>query len=120
MLVEVRAVSVNPVDVKVRAGFGASDQPKILGFDAAGVVRATGSDVAAFAPGDEVYYAGSIARTGSNAGLQLVDSRARLLRRGRPGQRLPRSCREPDPHPTTSLNWAASVIFTVGVTVSEG
>ncbi|QIG43964.1 zinc-binding alcohol dehydrogenase family protein [Nocardioides anomalus] len=70
LLVEVRAVSVNPVDTKVRAGL---DAPRVLGFDAAGVVRAVGSDVTAYAPGDEVYYAGSIDRPGSNAGLQLVD-----------------------------------------------
>ncbi|GAA1256592.1 zinc-binding alcohol dehydrogenase family protein [Pseudonocardia aurantiaca] len=75
LLVEVRAVSVNPVDVKVRAGLAKQDEPKILGFDAAGVVRAIGSEVTVFAPGDEVYYAGSITRPGSNAGLQLVDSR---------------------------------------------
>jgi zinc-binding alcohol dehydrogenase family protein len=75
LLVEVRAVSVNPVDVKVRGSLGKQDEPRILGWDAAGVVRAIGSEVTAFAPGDEVYYAGSITRTGSNAGLQLVDSR---------------------------------------------
>ncbi|MCW0214584.1 MAG: zinc-binding alcohol dehydrogenase family protein [Pseudonocardia sp.] len=75
LLVEVRAVSVNPVDVKVRGGFGKQDEPKVLGFDAAGVVRAVGSEVTAFVPGDEVYYAGAINRPGSNAGLQLVDSR---------------------------------------------
>ncbi|MEU7818380.1 zinc-binding alcohol dehydrogenase family protein [Pseudonocardia sp. NPDC049154] len=70
LLVEVRAVSVNPVDTKVRAGL---DAPRVLGFDAAGVVRAVGSAVGAYAPGDEVYYAGTIDRPGSNAGLQLVD-----------------------------------------------
>jgi zinc-binding alcohol dehydrogenase family protein len=75
LLVEVRAVSVNPADVKVRAGLAKQDEPKILGFDAAGVVLAIGSEVTVFAPGDEVYYAGSITRPGSNAGLQLVDSR---------------------------------------------
>jgi zinc-binding alcohol dehydrogenase family protein len=75
LLVEVRAVSVNPVDVKVRATLGKQEEPRILGFDAAGVVRGIGPEVTAFAPGDEVYYAGSISRTGSNAGLQLVDSR---------------------------------------------
>jgi NADPH2:quinone reductase len=75
LLVEVRAVSVNPVDVKVRSGLEQQDAPRILGFDAAGVVRAVGSDVTAFAAGDEVYYAGSIGRPGSNAGLQLVDER---------------------------------------------
>ena len=75
LLVEVRAVSVNPVDVKVRAGLAAQDEPRVLGFDAAGVVRAVGAEVTAFAPGDEVFYAGSIDRPGSNASLQLVDSR---------------------------------------------
>jgi zinc-binding alcohol dehydrogenase family protein len=75
LLVEVRAVSVNPVDVKVRATLDKQDEPRILGFDAAGVVRGIGPEVTVFAPGDEVYYAGSITRPGSNAGLQLVDSR---------------------------------------------
>lgn len=75
LLVDVRAVSVNPVDVKVRAGLPDSAEPRILGFDAAGVVVATGAEVTAFRTGDEVYYAGSIDRAGSNAGLQLVDSR---------------------------------------------
>ncbi|MGP4019890.1 zinc-binding alcohol dehydrogenase family protein [Saccharopolyspora sp. 5N708] len=73
LLVEVRAVSVNPVDVKVRRSF--DDGPKVLGFDAAGIVVATGPAVSAFSVGDEVYYAGSIARTGSNAEYQLVDER---------------------------------------------
>ena len=47
----------------------------MLGYDAAGVVLAVGDAVTAYAPGDEVYYAGSIARPGSNAGVQLVDER---------------------------------------------
>ncbi len=75
LLVEVRAVSVNPVDTKVRNGLGPDDAPTVLGFDAAGVVVEVGAAVEAFAVGDEVYYAGSIARPGSNAGLQLVDER---------------------------------------------
>lgn len=75
LLVEVRAVSVNPVDVKVRASFAPQAAPKVLGFDAAGVVVATGSAVTAFAVGDEVYYAGAINRPGSNADFQLVDER---------------------------------------------
>jgi zinc-binding alcohol dehydrogenase family protein len=75
LLVDVRAVSVNPVDMKVRSSFTPGDGPKILGFDAAGVVTGIGSQVTAFAVGDEVYYAGSIARTGSNAASQLVDER---------------------------------------------
>lgn len=73
--VDVRAVSVNPVDVKVRASFEPGDEPLVLGFDAAGVVAATGPSVSGFAVGDDVFYAGSIARTGSNAAQQLVDSR---------------------------------------------
>jgi NADPH:quinone reductase len=75
LLVEVRAVSVNPVDVKVRASFDPADGPKVLGYDAAGVVTAIGSEVSLFAVGDEVFYAGSIGRPGSNARLQAVDER---------------------------------------------
>src|SRR5690606_38454241 len=76
LLVEVRAISVNPVDVKVRA----SAQPeagshRILGWDAVGQVRAVGSRVEGFQPGDRVYYAGQIDRPGSNAQLQAVDAR---------------------------------------------
>ncbi len=76
LLVEVRAVSVNPVDVKVRAGVEPeSDQPKVLGWDAAGVVKAVGPKVTLFRPGDEVFYAGAIDRPGTNAELHLVDER---------------------------------------------
>jgi zinc-binding alcohol dehydrogenase family protein len=64
-------VVVNPVDVKVRAG----GSRRILGFDAAGTVAATGSDVTRFRVGDEVYYAGDITRPGSNARFQAVDER---------------------------------------------
>jgi NADPH:quinone reductase len=75
LLVEVKAVSVNPVDVKVRASFDPSDGPKVLGFDAAGTVLATGAAAIDFAAGDDVYYAGSVARPGSNAERQVVDGR---------------------------------------------
>jgi len=76
LLVRVLAVSVNPVDTKLRAPRPQVEaQPKILGFDAAGVVEAVGPDVTAFAPGDEVYYAGDITRSGANAQFQLVDER---------------------------------------------
>ncbi len=77
LLVEVKAVSVNPVDTKVRASAKPADgqQYKILGYDAAGIVRAIGSGVTLFQPGDEVFYAGSIARSGTNAELHLVDER---------------------------------------------
>jgi zinc-binding alcohol dehydrogenase family protein len=77
LLVEVRAVSVNPVDTKRRvAGRDAVEKsPKILGWDAAGVVKATGPQCTLFKAGDAVYYAGSVIRPGSNSELQLVDER---------------------------------------------
>lgn len=75
LLVRVRAVSVNPVDVKLRASSDPGGQPRVLGFDAAGVVTAVGGEVSMFAPGDEVFYAGSVARPGSDAEFQVVDER---------------------------------------------
>lgn len=76
VLVRVEAVSVNPVDTKVRAPKPQVEaQPKVLGYDAAGVVEAVGDQVTLFQPGDEVYYAGDITRPGSNAQFQLVDER---------------------------------------------
>ena len=75
LLVRVHAVSVNPVDTKVRRGGDAVDGLRVLGFDASGVVEAAGPDVTRFAAGDEVYYAGSIGRSGSDAELHLVDER---------------------------------------------
>ena len=76
LLVRVKAVSVNPVDTKVRAPKdNVEATPKILGWDAAGVVESVGPDVTLFKPGDEVYYAGDITRQGSNAEFQLVDER---------------------------------------------
>lgn len=74
LLVEVEAVSVNPVDVKLRAG-ASSGGFRVLGFDAAGVVRSIGTDVTLFQPGDEVFYAGSIDRPGTNQRLHTVDER---------------------------------------------
>lgn len=74
LLVEVRAVSVNPVDTKIRLGSAVSE-PRVLGWDASGVVRGVGSSVTLFAPGDEVFYAGSIVRPGSNSQFQTVDER---------------------------------------------
>jgi len=74
--VRVEAVSVNPVDTKVRAPKPQVErQPKVLGYDAAGVVDAVGSEVTGFKVGDAVYYAGDITRPGSNAQFQLVDAR---------------------------------------------
>jgi len=73
LLVEVEAVSVNPVDVKLRKQ--PSGDFRVLGFDAAGVVQGVGEAVTLFRPGDEVYYAGSIDRPGTNQRLHLVDER---------------------------------------------
>lgn len=76
LLVEVKAVSVNPVDTKRRAPKDlVESSPKILGFDAAGVVKAAGSEATLFRPGDKVYYAGSVIRPGTNSELHLVDER---------------------------------------------
>ena len=76
LLVSVRAVSVNPIDTKVRMrAQGTAEQPKILGFDCAGVVESVGREVTLFKPGDEVFYAGSILRPGTNSELHLVDER---------------------------------------------
>ncbi|AZD77319.1 zinc-binding alcohol dehydrogenase family protein [Pseudomonas chlororaphis] len=76
LLVEVKAISVNPVDTKVRQNVqpegGAA---KVLGWDVAGVVKAVGSDVSLFKAGDKVFYAGSIARAGGNSELHVVDER---------------------------------------------
>jgi NADPH2:quinone reductase len=81
LLVEVRAVSVNPVDYKVASGGGpggaASDAGaiKVVGYDAAGVVVETGREAQLFKPGDEVFYAGSVGRQGANMEFHLVDER---------------------------------------------
>jgi len=76
LLVEVRAISVNPVDTKIRMRVQPEDgQQQVLGWDAAGVVRAVGSEVSLFKPGDEVFYAGALDRPGANSELHLVDER---------------------------------------------
>lgn len=76
LLVAVRAISVNPVDTKVRAPNDQTETiPRILGWDAAGEVIAVGSEVEHYAVGDQVYYAGDITRSGSNCEFQLVDER---------------------------------------------
>jgi zinc-binding alcohol dehydrogenase family protein len=74
--VRVAAVSVNPVDTKIRRGVKpAAGQPKVLGWDAVGVVDAVGEAVTLFKPGERVWYAGDITRAGSNAEFQCVDER---------------------------------------------
>ncbi len=77
LLVRVMAVAVNPVDTKVRKLLGdiQQDPPRVLGFDAAGIVDAVGSEVVGFSPGDAVFYAGDVTRSGSNSEFQTVDAR---------------------------------------------
>ena len=79
LLIEVKAISVNPVDTKVRAGFS-GDTPRVLGWDAVGTVTAVGEAVTLFSPGDEVWYAGALGRAGSNSEYQLVDERIVALK----------------------------------------
>jgi zinc-binding alcohol dehydrogenase family protein len=76
LLVDVKAVAVNPVDTKVRAGSNPEPgQWKVLGWDAVGTVRAVGPQVTLFKPGDRVWYAGAIHRAGANAEQHVVDER---------------------------------------------
>jgi zinc-binding alcohol dehydrogenase family protein len=75
LLVEVKAVSVNPVDTKIRRAGEPLGEPRVLGFDAAGIVRGIGPEVQNFSVGDEVFYAGVPTRPGTNAEFHLVDDR---------------------------------------------
>jgi zinc-binding alcohol dehydrogenase family protein len=76
LLVEVRAISVNPVDTKIRQRVTPeAGQPKVLGWDVAGVVVEVGAEVRQFRPGDQVFYAGAIDRAGANSELHVVDER---------------------------------------------
>jgi zinc-binding alcohol dehydrogenase family protein len=75
LLVRVRGISMNPVDVKVREFMAPKTDARVLGYDAAGVVTAIGDSVTRFAVGDEVYYAGDFTRPGTNAEFHTVDER---------------------------------------------
>lgn len=75
LIVRPEAVSVNPVDIKTRASTRPEGNERVLGFDASGVVVAVGADVSLFKVGDDVFYAGSIDRPGTNADLHAVDER---------------------------------------------
>ncbi|MEM6160283.1 zinc-binding alcohol dehydrogenase family protein [Erwinia sp. P6884] len=104
LLVEVKAASVNPVDTKVHKGAQKSglQHPRILGWDASGVVLEVGSKVSGFKAGDEVYYAGDLTRPGSNTTHQLIDARI-------------------TGHKPASLNWAeAAAIPLTALTAWEG
>jgi zinc-binding alcohol dehydrogenase family protein len=76
LLVEVKAIAVNPLDYKIRLRIRLKDgEYKVLGWDAAGIVKAVGTEVSLFKPGDEVWYAGELMRPGCNSEFQLVDER---------------------------------------------
>lgn len=78
LLVKIDAISVNPVDFKIRQSSAKEtvlDTPKIIGWDAVGIVQAVGQDVTLFEVGDPVYYAGDITKQGSNAEYQIIDER---------------------------------------------
>ncbi|MEO1529176.1 MAG: zinc-binding alcohol dehydrogenase family protein [Planctomycetota bacterium] len=76
LLVSVKAVAVNPVDCKLRAPKpGVEDPPKVLGYDASGIVESVGPESTLFNPGDKVFYAGDITRPGTNSEFHLVDER---------------------------------------------
>ena len=78
LLVKIDAISVNPVDFKVRQSSAKDtvlENPKIIGWDAVGIVEAVGENVTLFKKGDEVYYAGDITKQGSNAEYQIIDER---------------------------------------------
>lgn len=83
LLVRVKAVSVNPVDTKVRRNAAPeAGQAKVLGWDAVGTVEAIGAGVTGFKVGDRVYYAGSIVRPGANSELHAVDERIAAIAPG--------------------------------------
>lgn len=75
LLVEVKGISVNPVDYKIRQSFDPKGQLKILGWDSSGIVKAVGTKVSLFKVGDEVFYAGDITRPGSQSEYHMVDER---------------------------------------------
>jgi len=76
LLVAIKAIAVNPVDTKVRAPKDTVEKtPRVLGWDAAGIVEAVGPEVTRFKPGDRVFYAGDITRPGTNAEFHLIDER---------------------------------------------
>jgi NADPH:quinone reductase-like Zn-dependent oxidoreductase len=96
LLVKVEAISVNPVDTKVRAPKPQVEEaPRVLGWDAAGTVVAVGADVTLFRPGDAVFYAGSITRPARTANSMRSTSGSPRASRSRSISRRPPRCRSP-------------------------
>ena len=75
LVVKVEAISVNPIDCKMRGAAPDGDGPRVLGWDVAGVVTAVGAEASLFKVGDQVFYAGSLTRQGANSELHVVDER---------------------------------------------
>jgi len=78
LLVKINAIAVNPVDYKIRQNAAKETElaePKIIGWDACGIIEAIGDEVSLFKVGDEVYYAGDITKPGCNAEYQVIDER---------------------------------------------
>ena len=75
LLVEVKAISVNPVDTKIRNNVAPESNYKVIGWDVSGVVKSVGAEVSHYKPGDEVFYAGALDRPGANSEFHVVDER---------------------------------------------
>jgi len=117
ILVKIKAISVNPVDYKVRQNAAKDsdlEDPKIIGWDASGVVEALGEDVEMFSIGDEVYYSGDITRPGCYAEFQLVDER---IVANKPGDL---SWEEAAALPLTSLTAWESIFDRLRIKENEG
>jgi len=107
LLVEVKAISVNPVDTKRRAPKDLVEKtPRVLGWDVAGVVKSVGAEVTLFKPGDAVYYAGSIMRPGGNSEFHLVDERIVGRKPRTSHSPRPRRCRSPPSPPGRACSTA--------------
>lgn len=117
ILVKIKAVAVNPVDYKVRANSAKGkelEQPRIIGWDASGIVEAVGEKVSFFREGDEVYYAGDLTRPGCNAEYHLVDERIA----GHKPQNL--SFAEAAAMPLTSLTASECIFDRLPIRAKEG
>ncbi len=78
LLIKIKAIAVNPVDYKIRKNSAKDtvlENPKIIGWDAVGIIEEIGNEVSLFKVGDEVFYAGDITKQGCNAEYQIIDER---------------------------------------------
>ena len=75
VLVQVKGISINPVDSKIRTNVSPESGYKVIGYDACGTITAVGADVTEFQVGDDVFYAGDLTRPGTNSEFHAVDAR---------------------------------------------